>query len=301
MGKNRTLDEKSRFRILTVIAAVSVLAHLVCGIVGLLISEHVFFVSLSIWCLGGLLLAIFHGVPMLGVKNMVILSVISAAASLFFESMGINFGLFFSKYIYTDIIPGPKLFGFDVYSIIGYGIGIYLVWAVAQAAAGKFDNEYRKGDVFIIPIIATFLVVAVDYATDPLMATISKAYLWVEPGVYYGIPFQNYLGWYLMAYVLFQCAALVLWWQSRKKTLKPVPEISQKKKFWYYPPIIYGSLFLQMPFYALINKSTEIVTYSGQTLMTGDIYKGVAIVYVGAILAPTVIILARISRSKELK
>ena len=300
MIKMRTLDDQSRFRILNAITVLSVLAHLICGVAGLLISEHVFFVSLSIWCLGGLLLAIFHGVPMLGVKNIVILCVISAAASLFFESMGINFGLFFSKYLYTGFIPGPKLFGFDVYSIIGYGIGVYLVWSVALAAVGKFDNEYRKGDVFFIPVIATFLIVAVDYATDPLMATINQAYLWVEPGVYYGIPYQNYLGWYLMAYVLFQCASLVIWRQSRKNTLKPAPEISRKKKFWYYPPIIYGSLFIQMPFYAFINKSAEIVTYSGQTLMTGDIYKGVAIVYVGAILAPTVIILARIFRSKEL-
>jgi len=300
MSKTKIPDEKKTFKALTIITALSILAQLICGIVGLAISVHVYFVGLSIWCLGGLLLAIFHGAPMLGVKNLVIISLISATASLFFESMGINFGLFFSKYTYTGIIPGPKLFGFDVYSIIGYGIGIYLLWSVAQAAVGKFNNEYHKGDVFLIPIIATFLVVAVDYATDPFMATINQAYLWVEPGVYYGIPYQNYLGWYLMAYVLFQCAALVLWQQSKKQTLRPAPVISQKKKFWYYPPIIYGSLFIQMPFYAFIKESKEIVTYSGQTFMTGDIYKGVAIVYAGAILAPTIIILARIFRSKEL-
>jgi len=300
MSRAKTYDDKRTLKILAIITILSILAQLVCGIVGLVASEHIFFVSLSIWCLGGLLLAIFHGVPMLGAKNMVMLGLISAAASLFFESMGVNFGLFFSKYVYTGFIPGPKIFGFDVYSIIGYGIGIYLVWSVALAAAGKFDNEYHKGDVFFIPVIATLLVVAVDYATDPFMATINQAYLWVEPGVYYGIPYQNYLGWYLMAYVLFQSAALLLWRQSRKKTLKPAPAIARKKKFWYYPPIIYGSLFIQMPFYAFIKESKEIVTYSGQTLMTGDIYKGVAIVYVGAILTPTIIILARTFRSKEL-
>ena len=295
------MKDNKLIRNLNIILGLVVAGNLIIGLSSLILNKHQYMIALSLWCAAALVFTIFHGIKTMGLKNILMFSFVAMAVSLFFETMGANFGLFFSKYVYTSEIPGPKIFGFDVYSLIAYGMGPYLVWSLAQAAVGQFDNRFRKGDVIIIPVVAAFLLVAVDYATDPLLATIDQAYIWEKPGIYYGIPYQNYLGWYLMAYVLFQIISLVLYRQSKSGKLLPQPEIAKKKKFWYYPVFFYASLFIQMPFYIFNGDNRMITIGSGQTFMTNDIYQGVTLVYTGVILVPSLIVFFRLLRSTELE
>ena len=278
-----------------------VAANLICGAVSLYLGENLFFVSLSIWVLGGLTLAILQGVPNLGWKNVLALIVIAMVCSEFFESMGVNFGLFFSKYTYTGYIPGPKLFGFDVYSMVGYGVGSYMMWAIAKAAVGMYGNHFEKGDVFFVPLVAALLLVSIDFATDPLMATVSGAYVWQEHGVYYGIPYQNYLGWYLMAYTMYQIFALLLYWQDKKGKLPLAQEITQSKKYWIYPPLYFATAYITLPFNVFIQTSAEVFNGAGQAYLVSDIHWGVLLVYTGAILTPAVIIFLRTLHAKDLR
>lgn len=294
-------DEKRILSSLTILTAVVAAAFVVCGIMGLIQQEHQYFICLSIWALAGMCTAFFHGVPTIGWKNVLMIFGIGMVVSLFFEAMGANFGLFFSKYIYTEAIPGPKIFGFNVYSMIAYGIGIYLIWAVAQAAVGQFNNHFRKWDVILIPVIAGMLFAAVDFATDPLLATISKTHIWEEPGVYYGIPYQNYLGWYVMAYAIYQVVALLLWAQDRKNKLPPAPPIARKKRFWLCPILLYGALTIQFPFYALIQENTEVSNIHGQTFFTSQIYWGVLLVEIGMMLVPTLLLAVHTARADGLE
>ena len=63
------------------------------------------------------------------------------------ECLGCNFGLFFSKYIYLDYIPGPKLFGFNVYSAVAYAIIMLAAMAgPAIQAIARVVNDDRLVD-----------------------------------------------------------------------------------------------------------------------------------------------------------
>lgn len=293
-------DEEKIIKCLKAYILVIAAANIVVGIMSIQQGENLFLLAESIWAFGIIFLIIFHGIPMLGGKNMVVIMVIGAVTSLAFEACGVNFGWFFSQYTYTGVIPGPKILGFDMFSMVGYAIANYVVWATAQSAVGMLDNKFRKYDVVLIPLVSMFLVASIDYATDPLLATILGTHDWHEPGVYYGIPFQNYVGWYIMGYAMYQFIALYLYYQDKKERLPKAPEVAKRKWFWAAPPLVYGSIWLTLPFYAAISGSHEVTVYSGQSFMTGDIYKGVVCVCAGCILAPAVMAVVRVIRDKEL-
>ena len=285
---------------LKITAIVVTAVNLLAGIAGLYAQQHMYFIAMSFWAFSGVMVMIFHGVPLYGKKNMVIFFVLGCVISLFFESMGCNFGIFFSKYIYTDFIPGPKLFGFNLMSMLGYGCGVYMMFAIGHAAVGKFGSKFEKYDVVAVPLVSALMTVAIDFMTDPFLSTLSQAYHWEQPGVYYGIPYQNYLGWYLLAYTMYQAMALVIYFQDRKGKLPKNPAVANNKGFWIWPTVMFASLFLQLPFYALISKDTVVTTLAGQFISSHDTYWGVMIVESGALLLPCLIIIFRCLRSKEL-
>lgn len=291
--------ETRRLRTMKIVVIVSAVLNVILGIVSILIGANLFFVALSIFCVEAFMFLLLQGVPMIGWKNAVVTIIIGMAISLFFEAMGVNFGLFFSKYTYTSYIPGPKLFGFNIYSMFAYGIVCYITWVLAQSIASSYDGSFRKSDIIIIPVIAALLTVSIDLATDPMMASISNAYVWEARPVYYGIPFENYLGWYLMAYVMYQIMGIFFYFQKKNGNIPQTPAIAKTKMHWVLPAIIYGELFIQMPFYLAI--PNELITVgSGAGLYTGDIYRGVMVIYAAAVLVPALMAIVHVTRSKEL-
>lgn len=294
-------DDVKITRILKYAWIIIAIIEVIIGIASLFVGKHLFLYAESVWAFGVILLVIFHGIPMMGWKNMIVVMLIGCFSSLFFEALGINYGWFFSQYTYTGVIPGPKIFGFDVFSMVAYGIACYIVWAMVQAAIGMTSNQLQKSDVIVMPILCSIVVTSIDFATDPLLATILGAYDWFEEGVYYGIPFQNYIGWYTMGFFMYLFIALYLYYQGKKERIPAQPKVANKKWFWAAPTLIYGSIWITLPFYAMIQNSYEVTVYSGQSFMTGDIYKGVACVCTGCILGPALLATARVFRSKELE
>lgn len=295
-------DEEKMLKSLDILTAVDYFLNVAFGILAVVTGEHMYFVCLFLWVVAGFILSVLHGYLMIGAKNLVLFFLAGALLSLFFEAMGCNYGWFFSKYVYTDWIPGPKIFGFNVVSMIAYGLGVYLVFSMGQAAVGMFDNKFKKGDVILIPIICSMLITTVDFATDPLLSTISNTHFWEQDGVYYGIPWQNYLGWYLMGFVIFLVATLIVWNDARKGKLPKTPAIAKKKRYWVHTPLLYGSLYIQFPFYTLIQNVYEVTVQStGQVYLTSQIYWGVAIIMIGAMVTPAVITLVRILRDDNLE
>lgn len=300
--KNLVNNEEKLIKILKLITITMIILQLICGITSMVIGEDVYFICLSLWAVSGFLMLFFHAYPMYGWKKCVGIVLIGCIVSLFFESMGCNFGIFFSKYIYTDYIPGPKLFGFNVYSMIAYGIGVYLLWAVVKAAFGQYGRPMTKKDIFLMPILGSVLFVTADYATDPILSTIHQTHIWEKPGVYYGIPWQNYMGWYVMAYAIYFCIALYIYFAEKNEKLPKEPSVAKRKAFWISPTLLYFSLWIQFPFYAMI-KEEHLVTVAsnGQSFMTSQIYWGVFIVMIGAMVPVTLTTIMRVLSDKDLR
>jgi uncharacterized membrane protein len=51
-------------------------------------------------------------------------------------------------------------------------------------------------------------MVSWDLTIDPMMSTITGNWVWHHGGDYFGVPFANFLGWYLTVYVFYQVFAL---------------------------------------------------------------------------------------------
>lgn len=280
-------DDEKLMKALRIMAILVIAVNLICGVIGAVTGKDLFFVCECSWVVAGFLLLFFHAWPTLGGKVCAAMLIIGTAISLFFECTGCNFGWFFSKYTYYSYIPGPKIGGFPVFAAVAYGIGNYIIWGSVRAMVGQYGSRLTKRDVIVMPILSSLILVTVDFATDPFLSTINGTHIWDEPGVYYGIPWQNYMGWYFMAYVLYLLIALVIYFEGKKGKLPETPSIAKKKEFWIYPPLMYASLWIQMPFYTLISNTQEItVASNGQVFTNQQIYWGVMIVLLGAMVTP---------------
>lgn len=107
--------------------------------------------------------------------------------SILIESFGTKTGLLFGKYIYTTEF-GPLW--------IGVPITMGPAWLSVIGASYAFSRLFsiRYSTLLIVPLLTVWL----DLAIDPV-ASLNQYWVWQEPGIYYGIPTQNFLGWYITA------------------------------------------------------------------------------------------------------
>ena len=87
----------------------------------------------------------------------------------------------------------------------------YLSWIVAGTLLGSTDRRLNeKIELGALPIVAAFVMTQWDVVMDPPEATISRAWIWHDGGVHFGVPFSNYLGWLLTSWLFYQAFAIYL-------------------------------------------------------------------------------------------
>ncbi len=198
-------NQKNLLKVLTIIVGIFLIANVVVGIGGTNPAVVMPFLVIS----GGIFI-FAHGTVRLGKKNPLLLIGIGMAVGLFYEALSIATGFQYSRYHYSEIL-GPKLMGFPVIVMVGYGVLSYIFWTTAEVLISQFNNKLSGANIVIVPVLAAFQFTSWDYALDPIAATINKAYIWDKYGSYNGIPLQNYLGWYLATYTIFQIFALFIY------------------------------------------------------------------------------------------
>ena len=72
--------------------------------------------------------------------------------------------------------------------------------------------------MFQVPLIASFLMVARNLSSDPLLSTLRQAWIWRDGGSYFGVPVINFFSWYLTTYIFFQLFSFYLVKTRRKKS-----------------------------------------------------------------------------------
>lgn len=109
------------------------------------------------------------------------------------EAIGVHSGFPFGRYKYTDVLQ-PQI------------IGVPLVMAAAWIVVAAYVNAMLTG--FRLPtqlaaVIAGVWMTAIDLVIDPLAAGRLNYWRWIDTGSYYGIPLQNFLGWFLVSWLIF--------------------------------------------------------------------------------------------------
>lgn len=131
--------------------------------------------------------------PMLGILAIATCFVLSMAV----ESIGVHTGLFFGEYTYmTDF--GPKVAGVP----IAIGFAWVMVIATSHTLAAPITNRFSRFTWLAYAVYGALIATALDLIIDPVAFEIKQYWVWHEGGLYYGIPFSNFWGWFGLSFVL---------------------------------------------------------------------------------------------------
>lgn len=103
------------------------------------------------------------------------------------ELIGVRSGFPFGEYAYTDVLQ-PQLFGVPV--VMG------CAWMALVAFASDLAGRTRLAP-WPATVIAALWTTATDLVIDPLAANHFNYWTWAREGTYYGIPFVNFVGWFV--------------------------------------------------------------------------------------------------------
>ena len=114
-----------------------------------------------------------HGRERYGLKNITIFFLVTWAVSLFFEALTIHTGLLVGHYHYMQ--SPISLFGVPLIVIVAYfGTG-YFSWMLAHVFTGQFSKKLEGKWIFVVPLIAAFILVMWDLGMDPIFSTVPSA------------------------------------------------------------------------------------------------------------------------------
>lgn len=144
--------------------------------------------------------ALVHGTQRMGWRRALLLLSLTFGVSLLFESVGVATGLVYGKYHYTDLL-GRKVFGLvPVLIPVAWFMMTYPSYVIAdRLVSNRLGVWGRRLGVAAAGAVA---MTAWDLAMDPMMVA-GGHWVWDEPGAYFGVPIQNYWGWWLTVFVTF--------------------------------------------------------------------------------------------------
>ena len=151
----------------------------------------------------GSILFFIHGIIFWGLYNIIIFFCITVIISFFAEIIGSKTGCFFGgKYQYNiHNVPGYVYYGIPFlipiawFGIIYTGMNFCYFITGIQFPLDTFINNY------LYIIFSSFLVMLLDVILDPI-AVDEKRWGWDKPGMYYGVPILNFIGWFLVPIII---------------------------------------------------------------------------------------------------
>jgi uncharacterized membrane protein len=144
--------------------------------------------------------AIQHGSQNLGWKRTLLLLLLTFTISLLFECVGVATGKVYGGYYYTDKL-GFKFLGLVPLIIpVAWFMMTYPSYIIANKVVPAFKSTWIWR--LVVAGVGAMVMTAWDLVMDPMMVA-GGHWVWEEPGAYFGIPIQNYLGWWLTTFVTF--------------------------------------------------------------------------------------------------
>jgi uncharacterized membrane protein len=170
-----------------------------------------------VYILLGTIAVAIYAYRTLGLKNWLLFMVPALGVSLTSELLGTSTGFPFGHYSYLSGL-GYKIAGLVPFTIplswFYLGLCSYLL---ARAGIGK-----KFGALGAIGAIAlgSLMLTSWDFVLDPAMSqTVMPFWYWHQPGAFFGMPYQNFVGWMGTGFVYISIAALL--WRNQEIRLQP--------------------------------------------------------------------------------
>lgn len=144
--------------------------------------------------------AVLHAGQRLGWKNGFLLLALTFGVALTFESVGVATGMVYGPYHYSDLL-GPKFLGLVPYLIpLAWFMMMYPSFILAGSMVPSGGSPWIRG--LIWTAVGGLVMTAWDTMMDPMMVKLGY-WIWDVPGAYFGVPLQNYWGWWLTTFITF--------------------------------------------------------------------------------------------------
>lgn len=169
-------------------------------LIGLVIGTGPMGFMTPVTTLVGLTFALLHAGQRLGWRRALLLLGSVFLVSLAFESVGVATGWVYGPYHYTEKL-GPRFLGLVPYLIpaawfmMGYPSFVIADWLVPT-------GWKRAARLIGVAAVGGLAMTAWDVIMDPLMVA-GGHWAWEVEGAYFGIPLQNFWGWWLTVFTSF--------------------------------------------------------------------------------------------------
>jgi uncharacterized membrane protein len=241
-----------------------------------------------------------HGYRRYGWKSLAVFFGISVVFGMLYENLSIATSFPFGHYYYSDSL-GPKFIYAPYILTIAYFQMLYMSWTLAHVVIDNYSNKLKGSYVVVQPVIASFIMVMWDMVIDPHMSTMSGHWVWQNGGAYFGVPFTNYLGWFLCVYTMNQLFALYL----AKKGETTTPEVVFKRKFWMQLVILYLTWPLSFLIKGFSIPDSTVTTLDQHAWYVRDLYQTagliaiVTMVFIAVLVTIKVLVLNHVPKSDD--
>lgn len=240
--------------------------------------------------------AMLHGSRRLGGRTLAVFFVITFVVSWCYESLSIATGFPFGNYHYTANL-GPKLGQVPLLIMPAYFAVCYLSWNLAHVLLDKFDQQADTLLRFAVPVVASFIMVMWDMSMDPARATVSKAWIWHDGGGYFGVPFSNFVGWFLCVYTIFQLLAIYL---LRTGANGASQAGDDRQAHWHQVTALYGATFIEFAAFAWMPPQGTVTDAANQVWSLPALYETLGLVAMFTMLFVTVLAFFKVQASPKL-
>ncbi len=137
-----------------------------------------------------------------------------------FESIGVATGAIYGPYHYNNLL-GPKFLGLVPYLIpLAWFMMAYPSYLISDRLVGSRFNPIVR--ILLVSVVGGITMTAWDLGMDPLMVKAGH-WTWEVQGAYFGVPIQNFFGWWLTTFtalILYQ----LLSFRSHSQPNRAVPD-----------------------------------------------------------------------------
>jgi putative membrane protein len=187
---------------------------------------------------------VWHAVLTKGWRRSLFMFLLSFLVAFTAEALGVNFGLIFGRYYYTQAL-GVQVFGVPILAALAWEPIVYAAFSITDILAPLLvdhtDSWLKRFPAYVwMAIVGALATTAWDMMIDPI-AVSQRWWVWQDGGAYMpylsnGVPIQNFMGWLGVAFVINLIYRLMA-------DAIPSPRHSLNLSI-YGPIMLYASLFL---------------------------------------------------------
>lgn len=229
-------------------------------------------------------LLVLHAVRVLSFFRTMLFILLSACIGFIFEFVGVEYGTAFGgSYFYNVQDFGLMLFGVPIAVLMFWSVFIYSGYTITSSfLAWLHIDKPKKGGkkLFLLPLLVVLdgvVVVAIDIFMDPLMTYAGK-WTWVNGGPYFGIPIENFIGWFFVVILATGIFRIVEYLSPRDKKIN--------NSILFVAPIAYGVLCINFFSYAVSMQHPELALIGTFAMMPIVLVNSILFTNRGKMMAP---------------